>query len=346
MNSSDNYNPTAVFTDVITILYQYVDIPLYIVGNLGNLLSAVIFFQKSWRKNVCVFYCLICLLVDMCYINSSMIANIFINGFNVYLHYSNLILCKLYNFTSFFLSTLKPTILVFASIDRLLISSQNVQTRLYSSRRLAYFSMSIGTTFLFIFFSHVLIKFNFIKTGPFTIICLYNLTDFYRDFVSLSMLTINIILFSLMIILSIISFKNVHQIRSIPREKRQNIRKMHKKDFQLLRCLFVKNIVYIICSFPLVIQAIYGAVIKYQIQTIWIQAFKTFLFNFGVFVYNTHFCTNVFIYAIVSKAFRHHVKRMIYKLFNINIPLLQEEQQNEQVERNKSIEINVVDVNA
>ena len=51
-----------------------------------------------------------------------------------------------------------------------------------------------------------------------------------------------------MIILSIFAFKNVRHIRAIPRQQRHQIRSMTKKDFQLLRCLFVQDIVYIIFS--------------------------------------------------------------------------------------------------
>ena len=52
----------------------------------------------------------------------------------------------------------------------------------------------------------------------------------------------------MMIILSILSFKNVRGIRSIPRRQRRTGRIMRKEDFQLLRCLFVKDIIYIILA--------------------------------------------------------------------------------------------------
>ena len=99
-------------------MYEYVLPVFYVVSNIGNFLSAVnIFFKKTWKKNVCVFYFKISLLYNSCYITC---------GIDV-----------------------------------------------------------------------------------------------------------------LMIILCIFAFKNVRRIRAIPREKRHQIRSMTKKDFQLLRCLFV-----------------------------------------------------------------------------------------------------------
>ena len=342
MNLSNSYSVDILY-NVIDYLFRYVTIPLYAVGNLGNILSAVVFFQKSWRKNVCVFYLLICLLIDTFNINPATLGYIFINGFNINLHYSSVILCKIFNYVTVLLSALLPTILVMASIDRLLISSQNVQTRLYSSRRLAYFSISIGTIFWFIFFWHILIKYDLVMIAPSIFICLYDLNGFYRDFFSISLLVINVTFFLTMIILSALSFKNVHRIRAVPRQQRQNIRTMHKKDFQLLRCLFVKNIVYIICSMVLASNALYRVATKYYIQTPWKQAFDNFLFSFGIFIYQINFCANFFIYSTMSRAFRQHFKRLVYKLFGKNLaPVREEEEQNVQDAKRDNVELNVV----
>jgi hypothetical protein len=86
---------------------------------------------------------------------------------------------------------------------------------------------------------------NIQQFAPSTFICYYDLSKSYLDFVFYSLLTIQIIFGVIMLILSVLSFKNVHHIRTIPREKRQQIRSMKKKDFQLLRCLFVHDIVFI-----------------------------------------------------------------------------------------------------
>jgi hypothetical protein len=68
---------------------------------------------------------------------------------------TNILLCKLFFYMSFVISTLLPTVLVLASIDRLLISSQNFDTRLYSSKCLAYFSISISTIFWIMLNIHI-----------------------------------------------------------------------------------------------------------------------------------------------------------------------------------------------
>jgi hypothetical protein len=170
MSSSDSYY-IELLSNIILYVYRYGNPVIFILGHIGNLLSAFILFKKAWRKNVCVLYLKFCLLLSSAYLNSVILGNIFTNGFNINLQNSNTLLCKLFFYTSFVISTLLPTVLVLASIDRLLISSQNVDTRLYSSKRLAYFSISISTIFWISLNIHILIKVNIQVINSSTFIC-------------------------------------------------------------------------------------------------------------------------------------------------------------------------------
>src|SRR5579871_1987973 len=75
MSSSDRYY-IDILTNIPIYLYQYVGTLLYIIGNIGNVLCIFIFFKKSWRKNVCVFYFNICLLNNTVFINSTLLGSI------------------------------------------------------------------------------------------------------------------------------------------------------------------------------------------------------------------------------------------------------------------------------
>ncbi|UJR32507.1 hypothetical protein I4U23_019969 [Adineta vaga] len=336
MSSSDRYHINNLNTTTVYI-YRYAIPILCILGNIGNILSAVIFLKKSWKKNVCVFYFLICLFFNTCYINSYMISTIFINGFNISLQNGNVILCKFYMYIGFFFSTLFPTILILGSIDRLLISSQNVDTRLYSSRRLAYFSISLNVGFWFFFFFHVLIKSNIYRIYAGFYLCYFENT--YVDFVSYSSLVINSIVCCLMILLAMLTFKNVRRIRIIPtRELRRQLRTMTKKDFQLLRCLFVHKIVYIIFSIFLNVYYVYDAATNTQARTSLEATIENFIVNFLSFLHHIPFCVSCLIFLIVSKAFRIEVKRMIYKIFGKDAIVIREE---ENIARDH-VELNVV----
>ena len=333
MNSASAGYPVRLFSKLTAGFYQYGSIPLYIMGNLGNIFCLMIFTQKPWKKNVCVFYFLVCLLLDSIYINSSMLASIFILGFNIDLTNSSAILCKIHRYLTFFPNVMSATILTLASIDRLLISSQNVDTRLYSSKRLAYFSISIVTIFWLIFFIHVLIKIDIQQVNPFIFICLFDTIDLYSIFLNYSMVTINVVSFLMMIILSALSFKNVHRIRSIPRRQRPTTRMMRKKDFQLLRCLYVKDVLYIICTSLFSLYSMYRILAKSQLQTAWQQQIDLFVFDFGTLINHLPSCLSFYIYILVSKAFRQACRRLVWKIIGKNFNDVRETRDEEQNEK-------------
>ncbi|UJR32692.1 hypothetical protein I4U23_020151 [Adineta vaga] len=312
MNSFDNYYIN-IINLTTTYLFEYVLPVLYIISNLGNLLSVLVFSQKSWRKNVCVFYFKIFLLYNTVLLNSATLGLILNIGYKLNLQNFNIILCKGYFYMSFLFATLSPTILILASLDRLLISSQNIDTRLYSSKRLAYFSISISTLFWMIFYIHLLSKVNIYEFTPSHFVCYFDSSKLYMIFVSYSTSILNIVFDILMIILCIFAFKNVRHIRAVPSDRRNQIRSMKKKDFQLLRCLFVQDIIFLIFETPVTVFYTYDTLTKSYVRTRLEQAIHTFSHNILSFLHHTFCLTAFFIFIIVSKAFRTELKRMFYK---------------------------------
>ncbi|CAF0821041.1 unnamed protein product [Adineta steineri] len=338
MNSSMNDYSIGILNKITIYSNRYVFPIAYVVGNIGNILSLIIFSRKSWKKNVCVFYFKFLLVLSLIYINPALLGSFFITGLNINLQNTYVILCKLLYYVSFVIAMLSPTVLILASIDRLLISSQNVDTRLYSSKRLAYFSISISTIFWCIFFIHILIKVNIQEYYPSVFICYYDLSTSYLKFINYSISTCNVVFCVLMIILSIFTFKNIHHIRTNPNQQRQQIRTMNKKDFQLLRCLFVQDIAYISCSFCSTIYNVYAAVIMDQKQTLLVQAIDSFSSNLFSSVYKINNALMIFIFIGVSKAFRQEVKRLFYRIFGKKLTPLREED----IKQQNSVELNVV----
>ncbi|CAF1293648.1 unnamed protein product [Adineta steineri] len=329
-----------ILNNICIYLHRYISPILYIIGNYGTIVSVIIFFKKSWKKNVCVFYFLICLLINFGYINSTLIDSIFTQGYNIYLHNSSIILCKISYYVTFLFGSLFPNNIILASIDRLLISSQNTDTRLYSSKRLAYFSISTSTFLWIIFYIHVLIKINIYEIYPFVFICYYETSGFYFEFISYSNFIIVICFSIILIILSILTFKNVRDIRTVSRQQRHQFRTMNKKDFQLLRCLYIHNIVFIIFNIFPSAYYVYLAATKSQTRTLYQQAIDNFLNGFSIFLHHIPYCTSFFIFLCVSKAFRQEIKRLIYKMCGKQLRLQREDENRQGNNR----ELNVVSI--
>jgi len=295
----------------ITYLYKYVLLTIYILGNFGNIFSFLLFLRKSWRKKVCVFYFQVALFFNTCYLNCTTIGLTLINGFSFLFHNQNNFMCKGYFYFSFVFATISPTILILASIDRLLISSQNVDTRLYSSKRLAYFSISVSIIFWILVNIHLLFKVNMQQPYPFLRYCYYDSSEQYLNIVSISSTSIHVIFFVLMIALCLLSFKNVKQIRIISSHQRQVTRSMTKKDFQLLRCLFVQDLVFILFGMLIIINYLYMTATSYQTRTVLRSTIENFLkYLFNLF-YAVPFAADFFVFILVSKAFRSECKRIV-----------------------------------
>jgi hypothetical protein len=195
---------------------------------------------------------------------------------------------------------------------------------------LAYFTISTSAVIWSIFCFHILIKVSTQQIYPTIFICYYDLSPFYLDFIEYSTLAISIITPAFLIILSILAFKNVRRIRAVPRQQRSQLRTMNKKDFQLLRCLYLHNIVYIICSIVLGVGVVVGAATRYQTETLLESAVVTFLNNFGSVLHYIPYCSSFFIFVCVSKAFRQELKRFAYQICGKDLPAVREEENNQQ----------------
>jgi hypothetical protein len=135
-----------------------------------------------------------------------------------------------------------------------------------------------------------------------------------------------------MIILSIFAFKNVRRIRAVPQQQRQQIRTMTKKDFQLLRCLFAHDIVFIIFSIGSASFTVYQTATRNQTRTPLQSAIITFINNFGTFLRLIPYCASFYIFVAVSKSFRNELKRTIYKICGKGlVPIREEENKQENI---------------
>lgn len=343
MSASNDYY-TNLLNAAVDGMHGYGDLVIYIIGTIGNLLSIAIFLKKKWRKNVCVFYFLVFLLLGIVHLNATVLTAALLEKWNIQDIHHSAFLCKLMFYVAYESANLVPTVLILASVDRLLISSQNVDTRLYSSRRLAYLLIGGSTVFWLLFNIHILIKANLQQVAPFYFVCYYDFSVVYLNFVNYSAAVFNCVFFLLTIIFSAFSVKNIRRIRAIPRQQRREARSMTKKDFQLLRCLFAQNIAYIVLSSFLNIYSVYRVITRDEIRTPYQTALVEFIYNVFMLIYFTYYCTSFFIFVCVSKAFRQEIRLLIYKIIGKDLTAVRNEDEQAQQDINKNnIEL-VVDV--
>ena len=159
------------------------------------------------EKKVWILYFNGCLICNTCFINSTILGSTLIFGFHINGINSSVFLCKIYYYVSFFFFTFSNY-----SYSWFYWSFINI-----ISKCLAYFSLNVFISILIIFCSHLLIKVDIIQFGPSYFVCYYDISSFCSKFVS----------YSIFILTCFLCF----------------IRMTTRKYFQLLRCLYVHDII-------------------------------------------------------------------------------------------------------
>jgi hypothetical protein len=114
---------------------------------------------------------------------------------------------------------------------------------------------------------------------------------------------------------------------------------MSKKDFQLLRCLFGVDVIYIIFSICSSFYYGYIAATNNQVESSMAATINNFLETFLTVFSFVPCCVNFFIFICMSKAFRNEIKRFIYKIIGKYLVILREEDN-----RRNNIQLNVVNI--
>ncbi len=79
----------------------------------------------------------------------------------------------------------------------------------------------------------------------------------------------------------IFAFKKLRHIRKIRQQKQTYVQPVTKKDFQILRCLFIHDIIYLISAIFSAVLAVYSVATKLQEQAV--LDFLSDLFTFFQF---------------------------------------------------------------
>ena len=106
---------------------------------------------------------------------------------------------------------------------------------------------------------------------------------------------------------------------------------MRKKDFQLIRCLYVHNILYILCAIIPTVTTVYSTIRMSQTQTPLEQVVVQFLTNIGALIFAIPYSTNFIIFVCISKSFRQELKQYATCLRSrsTNVTIIQPEETNQ-----------------
>jgi hypothetical protein len=240
-------------------------------------------------------------------------------GYSIDTSVYNLVICRLRLYITVLCNCLSAIYLIWASIDRILITSPNARTRQRSTPRLACICIGFGALFWALFHSHALILTNIIQLGPNYFICYFQ-EGVYRDFVGYYSLFKEIVALSLMILCGLWSIKNIqstNRVRLAPDVSvnrtgvESNSHSTLSKDRQLMFMLLIDTTIYGLFSFMYAIFLIYQQITQDYIKSADRIQIENIIQNLCLFSIGIPFCSSCYTNLISSKTFRKEVKKVL-----------------------------------
>ncbi|CAF2942876.1 unnamed protein product [Rotaria sp. Silwood2] len=284
--SSSESNSVALLNNLILQINRYCAIFILLFGSIGNVLNILVLSQRNLRSNPCIWYFLISSIVNLISIIFGLSTRL-LSGWNKDLTETIDWLCKLRVFVVFCSRTIAFWLIMFATIDRWLLSSVNVHFRqlskLKNSQRITFIVVLISCLIhIEMFYCY---KANLLNTP----LKCYGRTELCRHLNDLIYACITILLpIIFMLIFGLWTISNIHKtqrrIRVENNEIRHNIRRNEqllkkKRNRSLLKMLLVEVILLILLIFPQAIQKLHATITIYENKSQYHQAIDNFSYN-------------------------------------------------------------------
>ncbi|CAF1533793.1 unnamed protein product [Adineta ricciae] len=313
---SSSTNILATMQLVQKYLYQFGGPVLIFIGTIGCILNLIVFSQKNLRKSPCSIYFIAHNYANFVFIYFSLLFATLSLGYGIDISTKHIVICRIRLYITILSNVLSPFYLVFASIDRVVITSQNALTRRRSTRRIACICIAIGTLFWTLLHTLILVFANIIQIGPNAFICYFQLSV-YVSFLSYYSLFRAITVLSLMIICGIWSIKNVRHLQqvrpaaSLSATVATDQHSHSSKDRQLFFILLIDIVIYALFSFAFAFYLIYQQITQNDIKNAGRTQIETISSNLCQFSGTIPFCISFYGNFIISKTFRNEVKKIL-----------------------------------
>ncbi|CAF1549359.1 unnamed protein product, partial [Adineta steineri] len=331
------------------IINRYISIVLLFFGIIGNTLNILVFTRKIFRNNICVTYFLASTIFDFFAILIGLIPRT-LNGFNVDPTQNSAVVCKLKFFITYFSGYTAAWFIGFASIERYLTSSTDVNRRQLITIKRARLSMVFVILFGFFAFGEqfycIDINQNILGASQSCYQLRLNIRCQIAD--SLMQFLFQILAPTLMmIVFGSLTLRNVHRKRHrinviqtinrppsmarstnaipVPRPQQptnntngQNkqlfpnevSRVAQKREAQLILVLFIQIAVFVIASFPLGVYKLYSVATIYDTKSVLRVAIENTLFNIFVICAYLDSAIKFYIYTLYGTVFRQELMKL------------------------------------
>jgi hypothetical protein len=294
-----------------------------ILGNFGNAFIIIIFNQQ--RQSACAIYLVGAAVMNILYLTFDGIVSI------LTFYYPDRTIqvinfCKIYVYFLYTLGQVPKTLIVLASIDRFLITSNRASLRAFSTPKRAKYLIF----FSLIFWSLFIIPLPIIITVVYGECSASGLNSIIESLYSIIFVCLMPSITSA--IFGYLSYRNIRQmqirVQPVVRNTINENNNIHRRDRDLLIIVIAEVIVYVVTTalFPLILSEMLVTQYVLPNKSFQYVQIEIFILNIALFLVSVNSAAPFYTYLISSKSFRRDFKQLIinsYRKLTGQTPVVQ-----------------------
>ena len=304
------------FDCIQNILFRF-GVPAVIAfGTISSLLNLIVFSQKNLRKSSFSIYFMAFDFSNLFLLYTSFLMMSLDLGFQINMNFWNSFSCRLRYYFGFVFEALSGTYLVMASIDRVWITSGNMNMRRRSTTRTASIAISLAAIFWILFHSHILIFNNVFRSDLNTTSC-FLIPNWYPTFIGIYASMKSTLTTFLSALFAVWTLKNLRAVRRLtyPINNRLVNGKlavyMTAKDRQLVLIMLMDIFMFFIFGLGVSTFLLYQQITRYNMKNEWQKRFDRMLGLIVTVMIYLPYCISFYVHVLFSKGFRIAVKTAV-----------------------------------
>jgi hypothetical protein len=231
------------------------------MGNLGTVINLFIFLQEQMRKKICVLFFIAYLITNFGRINFYMLVPTLNIGYGINIFGKYPAFCPYRRYIGDVFLIIPNYFLVFASLERMLFSSPNANTRSRLNRRIALFLIGGNILFWSLFNIYLFFFTELQPVDGLATLCSVKPGVAYTFYTFHSLIDVETIPILLMTGFGIQTIRNIKQIRA-----RNNLN-FNSRDRNFITLLSIQVIAFIILRLPNPIYYLYQVITSSTIKS-------------------------------------------------------------------------------
>ncbi|CAF3687210.1 unnamed protein product [Adineta steineri] len=313
LSENNEANMISFFNYLNMTISQYALGIIWLVGNIGSVLTCIVFSQSIFRKSACGIYFIASSFSQLLAFNFALLYRMLQYGYNINIINVELWFCKARFYLFYVLIANSRYNIIIASIDRYFASSRNALRRQWSSTKIALRVIICNAIFWCLMYIQVIVVYVLSNNTCQPQSGVYGI--FFSIYISVDSGVLPIFL---MLIFGLLTANNVRQTgrRISPTTQNSNDRsvrsnRISKKDSQLYKMLVNQIILFIFLNIPNPCYLVYHSLTINVLKSPLHSTIESFISNMTYVPLYLGFALTFINFVVSSKIFRREFFSLI-----------------------------------